>query len=114
MRSAVLMTLLVLALVGCGSDEARSPGAPAVAWVDPNGIPPYIGSLSVNPADGSLMMGTDTGLFRIPRHGGKPAKVIGQLDTPSGSGPVSEALVVRFVGPDQLVGSGHPSGIGSG
>ena len=55
-------------------------------WVDPDGDPPYIGSLSVNPGDGSLFMGTNTGLFQIPKAGGKPAKVTGQLKTPERRG----------------------------
>jgi hypothetical protein len=54
-------------------------------------------------------MGTNTGLFRIPEGASKPEKLVGTLKTPDGSGKVSEALVVRFVGPDELLGSGHPS-----
>ena len=108
----LIMVLAVLA--GCGGDggsAGTSTGeGPAVAWVDPDGTPPYIGSLSVNPADGSLLMGSNTGLYKIPAKGGTPAKVVGRLDTPDGSGNVSESLVARFLGPDQLIGSGHPSG----
>ena len=114
----VRFTLLLIAfavaalLAGCGGDEssADSDQAPAVPWVDPDGDPPYIGSLSVNPSDGTLLMGTNTGLFKLPADGGKPTKITGQLSTTQGDGPVSEALVAKFVGPDQLVGSGHPSG----
>ena len=54
-------------------------------------------------------MATNTGLFRIPEGASKPERLVGQLDTPDGSGEVSEALVVRFVGPDTLIGSGHPA-----
>ena len=112
MRNLTLVAGLVLALMlaACG-DDSGSDGAQsalAVPWVDPDGDPPYIGSLSVNPSDGSLFMGTNTGLFKIDPSGGRPEKVTGQLRTPNGSGPVSEALVARFVGPDALIGSGHP------
>ena len=94
---------------GCGG-EADGAGAGArVAWVDPDGEPPYIGSLSVNPKDGSLLMGTNTGLFRIARVGGRPRKTTGTLTTPEGAGRISEALVARYTGPDQLIASGHPS-----
>jgi photosystem II stability/assembly factor-like uncharacterized protein len=115
MRIPALLALAALVLLaGCGGDEggaAEDSGtALAVPWVDPGGEPPYIGSLSVNPKDGSLLMGTNTGLFRIDAAGGNPVKVTGQLRTPDGSGEVSEALVARFVGPDELIGSGHPSG----
>ena len=54
-------------------------------------------------------MATNTGLFRIPEGASKPERVVGQLETPDGSGEVSEALVVRFDGPDTLIGSGHPA-----
>jgi photosystem II stability/assembly factor-like uncharacterized protein len=112
-RLALLLIVLALAgvLAGCGDDDSAGADAEAelaVPWVDPDGEPPYIGSLSVNPADGTLLMGTNTGLFEIPPNGGTPKKVTGELTTPEGTGQVSEALVARFVGPDQLIASGHP------
>src|SRR5215207_452631 len=116
MRPSPILALLVTAvavLAGCGGDGASS-GTPAadlaVPWVDPDGDAPYIGSLSVNPGDGSLIMGTNTGLFEIPKAGGEPSKVTGRLKTPNGEGAVSEALVAEFTGPDELIASGHPSG----
>src|SRR3954464_5979438 len=104
------LIMVLAAVVGCGGDGGSAPpdARLAVPWVDPDGDPPYIGSLSVNPRDGSLLMGTNTGLFEIPARGGKPAKVTGELQTPDGSGQVSESLVAEFVGPDALVASGHP------
>lgn len=115
MSLKLVLTLLALAalLAGCGDDGGSSDDAEAalaVPWVDPDGDPPYIGSLSVNPGDGSVFMGTNTGLFEIPKAGGKPAKVTGQLKTADGEGAVSESLVAKFTGPDQLIASGHPSG----
>src|SRR5215213_1663463 len=116
MRPSPILALLATAvavLAGCGGDGGSS-GTPAaelaVPWVDPDGDAPYIGSLSVNPGDGSLMMGTNTGLFEIPKTGGKPEKVTGSLKTPAGEGAVSESIVAKFTGPDELIASGHPSG----
>src|SRR5688572_4328930 len=111
----LILTLLAVAplLAGCGDDSAGSGDSEAslaVPWVDPDGDPPYIGSLSVNPGDGSIFMGSNTGLFQIPKAGGKPAKVTGQLKTPDGEGAVSESLVAKFTGPDVLLASGNPSG----
>jgi photosystem II stability/assembly factor-like uncharacterized protein len=110
----IFVLLACAALVaGCGGDSGSSGGSEAslaVPWVDPDGDPPYIGSLSVNPGDGSIFMGTNTGLFEVPKGGGKPVKVTGQLKTPDGEGAVSESLVARFTGPDALIASGHPSG----
>ena len=112
MRALLLAVLVVLGAVitGCGGESADEPAQLAVPWVDPDGDTPYIGSLSVNPADGKIFMGTNTGLFQIPKAGGKPAKVTGKLKTPNGEGAVSEALVAKFTDPDELLASGHPSG----
>jgi photosystem II stability/assembly factor-like uncharacterized protein len=114
-RLTLLLVLLAGAglLAGCGGGS-KSPAAsatgPAVPWVDPDGDPPYIGSLSVNPRDGSLLMGTNTGLFEIPKQGGEPGKVTGDLYTRNGEGKVSETLVAEFTGPDEVIASGHPTG----
>jgi hypothetical protein len=117
-KRLVLITVVAAALAGCGGDGNTGGGddpAPelAVPWVDPDGDAPIVGALTVNPADSALFMSTNTGLFRIAPGESKPEKIVGTLKTDSGSGKVSEALVVRFVGPDELLGSGHPAAGGS-
>ena len=113
MRRWVALGLLAVALGGCGGDDGASADDAAdglaVPWVDPDGDPPIIGSLTVNPADSTLYMATNTGLFRIPDGASEPEKITGALKTPDGDGKVSESLVVRFSGPDELLGSGHPA-----
>lgn len=107
------IALLCLPLAGCGEEETTSEDPTAglaVPWIDPDGEPPIVGSLTVNPADGTLFMATNTGLLRIPDGANEPERITGKLTTPDGEGEVSESLVVRFVGPDTLIGSGHPSG----
>ena len=118
MKRLVLITAVAAALGGCGGDgEAGGGGDPAadlaVPWVDPDGDAPIVGALTVNPADSTLFMSTNTGLFRVAPGASKPKKIVGTLKTDSDSGKVSEALVVRFVGPDELLGSGHPAAGGS-
>jgi hypothetical protein len=112
-RLWLALALLCALLAGCGEDGDASSGDAgadlAVPWIDPDGDPPIVGSLTVNPADSTLFMATNTGLFRVPEGASKPEKLVGTLETPDGSGEVSAALVVRFVGPDTLLGSGHPS-----
>jgi photosystem II stability/assembly factor-like uncharacterized protein len=112
-RLALLVALLVAAALGaCGDEDdgGREPGTPlAVPWLDPDGEFPIVGSLAVNPRDGKLWMSTNTGLFRVPGEGTTPLKVTGRLTTPDGGGEISEQLVVRFTGPDELLGSGHPA-----
>jgi hypothetical protein len=111
-RRWVALALVGAMIAGCG-DEAASDGDRAaelaVPWVDPDGDPPIVGSLTINPADSTLFMATNTGLFRIPEGASKPEKLTGRLETPDGTGKVSESLVVRFIGPDTLLGSGHPA-----
>ena len=112
MRLWVAVALACALIAACGDDSTATdePAAElAVPWIDPDGDPPIVGSLTLNPADSTLFMATNTGLFRIPEGASEPERVVGQLETPDGSGEVSEALVVRFVGPDTLLGSGHPA-----
>ena len=114
MQRLALIALAATLLAGCGGDGNGTPTGNdtsdlAVPWVDPDGDPPIVGGLSVNPADGTLLMSTNTGMFRIAPGATKPERFTGTLETPSGSGKLSEALVTRFVEPDTLLGSGHPS-----
>jgi hypothetical protein len=99
---------LALALASCGGEDSDAANL-AVPWVDPDGEPPIIGSLSVDPSDSSLLMGTNTGLFRITEDAEEPEKVTGRLKTPDGEGEISEAVVAEFTGPDTLIASGHPA-----
>lgn len=112
-RLALLVALLAAAALGaCGSesDGAEQPATQlAVPWLDPDGEFPIVGSLGVNPADSKLWMATNTGLFRVPGGGKAPVKMTGTLTTPDGAGEISSQLVIRFTGPDQLLGSGHPA-----
>ena len=115
-----MLAALVLALLagvgswfafgtGSGDDEVTaSSTAPRVPWLDPHGASPTVGSLDVNPADGSLWLATNTGLFRLPGGAKRPQRIVGQLRTTLGSGEISQQLVIRFRGPDDIVGSGHP------
>jgi hypothetical protein len=111
-RLLLLAALLAAAALAgaCGDDDAaEGPETKlAVPWLDPDGEIPIVGSLSINPADDELWMSTNTGLFRVPGNGNEPVQVTGELTTPDGGGAISEQLVVRFVGPDRLLGSGHP------
>jgi hypothetical protein len=85
-----------------------------VPWLDPDGEEPLVGSLAVNPADGALWMSTNNGLYRVRRAGARPQRVTGTLVVPGAAGRISEQLVVRFTGPDELLASGHPGGAQSG
>jgi hypothetical protein len=114
LRTGLALALATATLAGCGGDDASSDGedaadAPAVAWVDPAGEPPYLGSIDVNPADQAIFMGTNTGLFRLAPDGDEPEQLTGTLSTPDGDGDVSESLVTTITGPAEQIASGHPA-----
>jgi hypothetical protein len=103
----------VLAVVaGCGDEPVAEPPpptpAPTVTATAPDSAAnAFIGSIAVDPADGTLFLGTGLGLYRYDGRG-EAERVVGELRTPDGSGPVSSNLVVRFAGPGELLASGHP------
>jgi hypothetical protein len=117
---AVLVAVLLLAVTGVvaylaaqgsgdtAEEEGSNPHALRAPWIDPDGIAPIVGSLDVNPADGSLWLATNTGLWRLSSGADRLERVTGTLRTDSGSGKISEQLVVRFRGPDHAIASGHP------
>jgi hypothetical protein len=118
-RVLLALALAAAGLGACGGDESRNGGqaradALAVPWLDPDGEFPVVGALDVNPADDTLWMATNTGLFRVPQGARRPQRVTGTLTTPDGAGQISGQLVVQFTGPDELLGSGHPSADATG
>jgi hypothetical protein len=120
---APLIVLVVLAIAGCGGDDPPETAATATPTPNPtieaepaepgSAANAFIGSLAVDPADGTLMIGTGLGLFRAKQGESKAERVTGELTTPDGSGPVSSNLVIRYAGPGELIGSGHPEGGGT-
>jgi hypothetical protein len=106
--SAALLGLVVIACGG--SSESTEQGTPARSG---SAADAFIGSLAADPRDGTLFLGTGRGLFRLDPGRKKARRVVGELRTPAGSGPVSSSMVVRFAGPGELLASGHPEGAGS-
>jgi hypothetical protein len=115
---------LVLAAAGCGggdgpADTAETP-TPSVTETAPpaepaqapaplvSGANAFIGSIAVDPGNGTVMLGTGLGLFRLKRGAQDAKRVVGELQGPDGSGRVSSNLVVRYAGPGDLIASGHP------
>jgi hypothetical protein len=86
-------------LAACGGGAAADGGS---AVVDSAAAPPYVGSLEVDPADGSLLLATNRGLYRVRR--GRIDSIRSRL----GRDDVSKGLAFRFTGPSEAVGSGHP------
>jgi photosystem II stability/assembly factor-like uncharacterized protein len=72
--------------------------------VDGGADPPYVGALDVNPGDGSLLLATNSALWRVSSDGRRVTRQRARM----GTNDVSAGLTLRFTGPDELVGSGHP------
>jgi hypothetical protein len=113
LAALIAISAVVVVLVLGGGDEdgggqASNSSELAVPWIDPEGEDPAVGAIDVNPADGSVWMSTNTGLFRVAEGSSEPEKVSGALETDDGTGEISEQLVVRFTGEDELIASGHP------
>jgi hypothetical protein len=120
--------IAVLVLAGCGGDEAEPPVAeepaatetaaapeqtppPAGTSAPPtddgagsSGASPAINSVTVDPGDGTIMIGAGPALYRVEPGSKEGKEVVGKLD----GGTVSGNLVVRFAGPNDLLASGHP------
>jgi hypothetical protein len=117
-RARLAIVLLTLLVAGCGGDDDETTAAPPstptpnpTKAADPSSAAnAFIGSLAVDPGDGTLMIGTGLGLFRFEPGASKAKRVVGELSTPDGAGEVSSNLVVRYAEPGELLGSGHPEG----
>jgi hypothetical protein len=117
---ARLALLVLLVLAGCGGEDPPETAATSTPTPNPtieaepgSAANAFIGSLAVDPEDGTLMIGTGLGLFRADKGARKAERVTGELTTPDGAGPVSSNLVIRYAGPGNLLGSGHPEGGGT-
>ena len=122
----VLLAALAVALAACGDEQpggeaaatpaptatataataAEEPAAPASG--QGGGGSPFIGSLSVDPGDGTLMIGTGLGLYRLEPGARRARRIDGALETPGGSGTISANLELLHLGSGELVASGHP------
>ena len=103
MRSLCALAAAALWRAAAGARLRRRPPVTA-GLVDAGADPPYVGALEVNPRDGSLLLATNAGLWRVSRDGGRTEPVRARM----GKNDVSAGLALRFTGPDELVGSGHP------
>ena len=73
-----------------------------------DGSSPAINSITVDPGDGTIMVGTGPALFRVDPGAKEGERIAGTVTTPQGSGTVSGNLVLRFTGAGDLLASGHP------
>jgi hypothetical protein len=96
-RALIVSLLLAAVLAACGDE----PGDTRPVDVEDPGIV-HVHGLGRNPADGSLMIATHTGLFRAGAEGEDPARVAGRYQ---------DTMGFTVVGPDHFLGSGHPGSV---
>jgi len=77
---------------------------PADPPADRGSASPAINSVTVDPGDGTIMVGSGPSLYRLEPGAKAAEKLTGRLE----GGTVSGNLVVRFAGPGDLLASGHP------
>jgi hypothetical protein len=58
------LAVALVALTGCGGASGGG-GSPKASIVDPNGNPPLVSSLEVEPGTGKLLVTTNRGFFRV-------------------------------------------------
>jgi hypothetical protein len=97
LRSRLVSSGLVagaLALAGCGESGGDTVLRPAE-----DAGPEHIHGLGINPADGSLVIATHTGLFRAGPDERRARRV---------SEKYQDTMGFTVIGPDRFLGSGHP------
>jgi hypothetical protein len=96
-----------------GDGSAASASAAAAPATSASAADALVGSIAGDSAHDTVLLGSGAGLFRAAARGGLAQRIVGELRTPKGSGPVSSNLVVSSARPGELLASGHPETTGS-
>ena len=96
-RSIALVCLAGVLVAGCGDDTREQPTAAANG--DPGPI--HVHGLGIDPADGSLIVATHTGLFRAAVGSERAVRVTDSFQ---------DTMGFTVLGPNRFLGSGHPDG----
>ena len=99
-------------LAGCGGQTAEGPGAAATRsdrLVDFAKKPPYVNALDVDPEDGSLLLTTNKGFWRIDPETDEVERVRGTAQAGGKAAPVGTFLEVEVAGPGRTWAPGTPA-----
>jgi hypothetical protein len=102
LRSSLLVAVLGLAACGGPSSSSEENAASTTTTSGSD-----IGSIAIDPADGTLLAGSGPAFYRVPPGAKQPETATGTLKTPKGSGTLTRDVVVRFAGPGTIIASGH-------
>lgn len=101
-------------LAGCGgaghtNAASTSPAVPASNRLVDSTKPPFITGLAVNPRDGSLLLATNRGLYRIDSRGSL-TQIFARARAGKSVGPFGERVSsIAFIEGTRLLASGHPN-----
>lgn len=107
MRAAALIAGLGLLAAGCGA-EPPAAGERSGRLVDFSKKPPYVNALEIDPRDGSFLLTTNRGFYRVPAEGGEPRRIRSRVMDPSGTSPVGTFLELDVTDEGDMLASGHP------
>ena len=111
MRRLLILLLAATAAAGCGSQgsaDTPSAGKRSDRLVDFSKKPPYVNSLDVDPRDGSLLLTTNRGFWRIDPAKDAVKQVRGTISAGGKTSSVGTFLTVKSTAPGHMIGSGHP------
>ena len=110
MRRALAAIACAGMAAGCGAPEDE----PASTRLVKPGKPPLVNAFDVDPRDGSFLMSTNRGFFRISKDGERLERITSRLEAKEGSSRVGTFLAFVSLGGAKLLGSGHPDQKGTG
>jgi hypothetical protein len=100
---------VALALAGCGAaEDAPDTAKRSSRLVDFTKKPPFVNALDIDPRSKDFLLTTNRGFFRIAPQSGKVTTVRGTITAQGKRSTIGTFLELLAVGPDQLIGSGHP------
>jgi photosystem II stability/assembly factor-like uncharacterized protein len=100
MRRWVLLIAAALLAAGCGSAEVKI--------LDPAGTRPLVNALEVDQRDGTLLVTTNRGFFRVDPESGDAREIRGLVRVGRRTSPVGNFLEILVGDEGVLYGSGHP------
>src|SRR5215210_3854478 len=106
-RSLALVPFVLLALAGCSSESDSTSRPTSTRYVTP-GKPPLVNSFDIDPADGSFLMTTNKGFYRITKDGKKITRQTSEVTAKGKTSPLGTFLAVSATPEGTLLGSGHP------
>ena len=111
MRRAALAAAALALLAGCGAEDESKPASTRL--VKP-GKPPLVNAFALDPANGSFLMSTNKGFFRIARDGKRVQRLASTLKAKEGTSKLGTFLAFVPLGGKKYLGSGHPDQKGKG